>query len=118
MRQGDGKRKGADLLVAPLKLNVRLSKCGPRSVGRLRRLVKRRNLNCLCQLLGALGGGECLDHGAELVAQEDAMMEAVLVSGIAYDKDQARVTVCGVPDRPGVSAALLRRCPKTASWLT
>ena len=43
LRQGDVKRKGADLLVAPLKLNVRLSKCGPRSVGRLRRLVKRRN---------------------------------------------------------------------------
>ena len=38
LRQGDVKRKGADLLVAPLKLNVRLSKCGPRSVGRLRRL--------------------------------------------------------------------------------
>ena len=34
MRQGDAKRKGADLLVAPLKLNVRLSKCGPRSVAR------------------------------------------------------------------------------------
>ena len=33
LRQGDVKRKGADLLVAPLKLNVRLSKCGPRSVG-------------------------------------------------------------------------------------
>ncbi|MBS6654113.1 MAG: hypothetical protein KH283_08915, partial [Collinsella sp.] len=31
LRQGDVKRKGADLLVAPLKLNVRLSKCGPRS---------------------------------------------------------------------------------------
>ncbi len=30
LRQGDVKRKGADLLVAPLKLNVRLSKCGPR----------------------------------------------------------------------------------------
>ena len=29
LRQGDVKRKGADLLVAPLKLNVRLSKCGP-----------------------------------------------------------------------------------------
>ena len=28
--------KGADLLVAPLKLNVRLSKCGPRSVEPLR----------------------------------------------------------------------------------
>ena len=46
------------------------------------------------------------DDPGTLVAQEDAMMEAVLVSGIAYDKDQARVTVCGVPDRPGVSAAL------------
>ena len=34
LRQGDVKRKGADLLVAPLKLNVRLSKCGPRSVDR------------------------------------------------------------------------------------
>ena len=43
MRQGDVKRKGADLLVAPLKLNVRLSKCGPRSVEPLRGLVKPRN---------------------------------------------------------------------------
>ncbi len=34
LRQGDVKRKGADLLVAPLKLNVRLSKCDPRSVNR------------------------------------------------------------------------------------
>lgn len=33
-------------------------------------------------------------------------MEAVLVSGIAYDKDQARVTVRNVPDRPGVAAAI------------
>ena len=43
MRQGDVKRKGADLLVAPLKLNVRLSKCGPRSVEPLRGLEKQRN---------------------------------------------------------------------------
>lgn len=31
-------------------------------------------------------------------------MEAVLVSGIAYDKDQARITLVHVEDRPGVSA--------------
>ena len=43
LRQGDVKRKGADLLVAPLKLNVRLSKCGPRSVEPLRGLVNPRN---------------------------------------------------------------------------
>ena len=43
LRQGDVKRKGADLSVAPLKLNVRLSKCGPRSVEPLRGLAKPRN---------------------------------------------------------------------------
>ena len=33
-------------------------------------------------------------------------MESVLVSGIAYDKDQARVTLVHVKDHPGVSAAV------------
>lgn len=46
------------------------------------------------------------DDPGTLVTQEDYMMEAALVSGIAYDKDQARVTLCGVPDRPGISAAI------------
>ena len=41
-----------------------------------------------------------------MVIQEDSTMEAVLVSGIAYDKDQARLTLAGTPDRPGVSAAI------------
>lgn len=41
-----------------------------------------------------------------LVTQEDSGMEAVLVSGIAYDKDQARVTLCDVPDIPGVAASI------------
>ena len=48
------------------------------------------------------------DDPGTLVAQEDAMMEAVLVSGIAYDKDQARVTVCGVPDPPPAVHVQLR----------
>ncbi len=46
------------------------------------------------------------DRPGTLVTQEDPEMEAALVSGIAYDKDQARVTLIGVPDRPGVSAAI------------
>lgn len=33
-------------------------------------------------------------------------MEAVLVSGIAYDKDQARVTLHDLPDVPGVAASV------------
>ncbi len=46
------------------------------------------------------------DDPGTLVTQEDDMMESVLVSGIAYDKDQARVTLCGIPDKPGISAAI------------
>lgn len=46
------------------------------------------------------------DDPGTLVMQEDSSMEAVLVSGIAYDKDQARVTLCDVPDIPGVAAAI------------
>ena len=41
-----------------------------------------------------------------LVTQEDLSMESVLVSGIAYDKDQARVTLLTVPDIPGIAAAV------------
>jgi len=33
-------------------------------------------------------------------------MEAVLVSGVTHDKNQAKITVMGVPDRPGIAKAL------------
>lgn len=46
------------------------------------------------------------DDPGTLVTQEDSSMEAVLVSGIAYDKDQARVTLRKVPDVPGMAAAV------------
>ena len=40
------------------------------------------------------------------VTQEDESMEAVLVSGVAYDKDQARITLVHVQDKPGISAQI------------
>ncbi len=46
------------------------------------------------------------DEAGTMVVQEDSMMETVLVSGIALDKDQASVTLVGIPDKPGVSAAI------------
>lgn len=46
------------------------------------------------------------DEPGTMVTKEDKRMEAVLVSGIAYDKDQARITLTRVQDRPGVSAAV------------
>ena len=48
------------------------------------------------------------DEPGTLVTQEEdySMMELYMVSGIAFDKDQVRMTILGVPDQPGVSAAL------------
>ncbi|MDL2314448.1 aspartate kinase, partial [Desulfovibrio sp. OttesenSCG-928-C14] len=46
------------------------------------------------------------DTPGTLLIQEDHKMEHVLVSGIAYDKDQARITLRSVPDKPGVSASI------------
>lgn len=46
------------------------------------------------------------DNPGTLVSQEDKSMEYVLVSGIAYDKDQARVTIYDVLDQPGVASSI------------
>jgi len=46
------------------------------------------------------------DNPGTLVTKEDADMEKVVVSGVAYDKNQVKVTVMGVPDKPGVAAKI------------
>ena len=44
--------------------------------------------------------------GGTLVTKEDKEMEREVVSGITYDRDQAKITVVHVPDKPGVAASL------------
>ena len=44
------------------------------------------------------------DEPGTLVIQEDETMESAMVSGIAYDKDQARITLVDVYDEPGIAA--------------
>jgi aspartate kinase len=34
-------------------------------------------------------------------------MEGILVSGVAYDKNEAKIAVMGVPDKPGIAAKIL-----------
>ena len=41
-----------------------------------------------------------------LVCEEDKSMEDVVVSGIAYDKNEAKIALHGVPDEPGVAAKI------------
>jgi len=46
------------------------------------------------------------DDPGTLVCEEDAEMEDVLVSGITYDRNEARLELRGVPDRPGIAARI------------
>ncbi|WP_456431182.1 aspartate kinase [Thermosulfuriphilus sp.] len=41
-----------------------------------------------------------------MVVEEEEEMEKVLVSGVTYNRNEARITLYSVPDRPGVAASL------------
>jgi aspartate kinase len=41
-----------------------------------------------------------------LVTKEDADMEAVAVAGVTGDRNQAKITIVGVPDKPGIAAQI------------
>lgn len=42
-----------------------------------------------------------------LVTHEDGVMEEVLVRGIAFNRDEAQLTIAGVPDQPGIAYQIL-----------
>jgi aspartate kinase len=46
------------------------------------------------------------DLPGTLVVDEDEIVEKAIVSGIAYSREEAKITVRRVPDRPGIAAAI------------
>ena len=46
------------------------------------------------------------DAPGTLVVNEDAIVEQEKISGIAYSPDEAKVTIQGLPDKPGIAAAI------------
>ncbi len=42
------------------------------------------------------------------VVEEDRIMESMLVSGITYSRKEARITIKGVPDQPGVASKIFQ----------
>jgi aspartate kinase len=46
-------------------------------------------------------------QGTLISLQEDSQMESPLVSGIAFNKDEAKLTIRGIPDQPGVAYKVL-----------
>ncbi|MBU6498816.1 MAG: aspartate kinase [Rhodospirillales bacterium] len=52
------------------------------------------------------GSGLGSDLPGTMVVDEDEIVEQEIVSGIAYSRDEAKITVRHVPDRPGIAAAI------------
>ena len=49
-----------------------------------------------------------------IVKEETANMENVVVRGVSLDKNQAKVTLVGVPDRPGVASRIFKALSQAA----
>ncbi len=48
------------------------------------------------------------DNMGTWVKEEDERMERAIISGITHDVSEAKITILGVPDRPGVAAAVFK----------
>jgi len=47
-------------------------------------------------------------HKGTMIIKEVKIMEDVVVSGITLNKNQAKITICNVPDRPGVASKIFK----------
>ena len=48
-----------------------------------------------------------MNSGTLITFEEENNMEAAVISGIAFARDEAKITVLGVPDRPGIAYQIL-----------
>ena len=58
------------------------------------------------QVLSSFADADGGDLPGSLVVDEDEIVEKEIVAGIAYSRDEAKVTVKRVPDRPGIAAGI------------
>jgi len=58
------------------------------------------------QVLSSFGEETGASLPGTLVVDEDEIVEKEIVSGIAYSRDETKVTVQQIPDRPGIAAAI------------
>ena len=54
------------------------------------------------------------DNPGTIVKEETKNMEDVVIRGVSLDKNQAKVTLVGVPDRPGVAARIFKALHEAA----
>ena len=59
------------------------------------------------RVLSSLDDPESNATGTLITFEEDDTMEQAIISGIAFNRDEAKISVMGVPDKPGIAYAIL-----------
>src|SRR5688572_19341449 len=59
------------------------------------------------RVLSSFTDVESTDMGTLITFEEDENMEQAIISGIAFNRDEAKITILGVPDRPGIAFGIL-----------
>ena len=59
------------------------------------------------RVLSSFEDPEATSHGTLITFEEDETMEQAIISGIAFNRDEAKISVMGVEDRPGIAYAIL-----------
>jgi len=59
------------------------------------------------RVLSSFEDPETTSHGTLITFEEDETMEQAIISGIAFSRDEAKISVMGVEDRPGVAYAIV-----------
>lgn len=59
------------------------------------------------RVLSSFDDVDAQSHGTLITFEEESNMEQAIISGIAHNRDEAKITVMGVPDRPGIAYAIL-----------
>ncbi|MEP6656921.1 MAG: aspartate kinase, partial [Betaproteobacteria bacterium] len=59
------------------------------------------------RVLSSLEDPEATSSGTLITFEEDDVMEQAIISGIAFNRDEAKISVMGVEDRPGIAYAIL-----------
>src|SRR4051794_28748052 len=59
------------------------------------------------RVLSSFDDPETTSPGTLITYEEDEQMEQAIISGIAFTRDEAKISVMGVEDRPGVAYAIL-----------
>jgi len=63
--------------------------------------------NVKLRVLSSFEDPESTSQGTLITFEEDETMEQAIISGIAFTRDEAKISVMGVEDKPGIAYAIL-----------